>query len=107
MIRSLVAIILTITIALTGFTRPAYAFTPDYTYTELASIPFLDKALEGAGTAFGGVVGVIAACYIVDVLIVPVAPPVAAYGAGVCSAIGATVGGAAGGFASTKAAEAL
>jgi len=48
---------------------------------------------QGLGGVFGAVTGTLVTCYAVDVLIVPVAPPVAAYLATMCPAIGATVGG--------------
>lgn len=85
MIRSLLTIILTFTIALTGFTKPAYSYTPDDLYNEIALNSFWSKFLEGAGTAIGGVTGTVIACYAVDVLIAPLAPPVAGYLAVICN----------------------
>ena len=122
MIRSLFAIILTFTIAFNGFARPAHADTDAYleTYsTPVAGViseesayphtdlppesthgsPLVDSFLRAVGVASGGVVGTVVACYAVDALIVPVAPPVAAYLAGLCPVIGAAAGGVGSGFA--------
>ena len=81
MIRSLFAIILTLTFTFTNFVSPVFAYTesviPDYVYTEAASSSFWDGFLGGLGAALGGAAGTVVACYAVDVLIAPVAPPVA------------------------------
>lgn len=94
-VHSSFAILLTLMIALTGFVKPAYA----YSGGEFGSL--WNGFLEGIGGVVGGAVGTVATCYAVDALIAPVSPPVAAYLAGMCPAIGVTVGGA-GGFVSTK-----
>lgn len=100
-------------IVLTGFTRPAFAWTDAEfrslgSYEELAFIPngeiseeLVKALLSGFAAAFGGVLGTMAACYAVDVLIAPVNPPAAGYLATLCPGIGATVGGA-GGFVGTN-----
>lgn len=111
-ISSMLAIILTV-IVLTGFTRPAFAWTdaefrPLSSYDKPAFIPngelsneFLRGLWNGLGVALGSAVGTMAACCAVDVLIAPVNPPAAAYLATMCPSIGAVVGGA-GGFATTN-----
>lgn len=129
MIRSLFAIILTFTIAFNGFARPAHAdnnayletySTPvagviseesAYPHTDLSlestdSSPFIDSFLRGLGMAIGTVGGTVVACYAVDALIMPVAPPVGVYLAGVCPFIGAAAGGVSGGLAGGKLADA-
>lgn len=51
----------------------------------------------GFGAFVGGSVGAVATCYVVDVAIAPVAPPVAAYLATVCPYAGVIAGSAVGG----------
>jgi hypothetical protein len=89
-VRSLLAVLLTLTIALTSFVRPAYAFDG------ASFFPFWNGVLEGLGGVVGGAVGTVATCYAVDAFIAPVAPPVAVYLAGMCPAIGAAAGGVSG-----------
>lgn len=106
-ISSMLAIILAV-IVLTGFTRPAFAWTDAEfrslsNYEKPALIPngelsneFWKGVWQGFGGALGGVTGTMFACYTVDVLIAPINPPVAAYLATLCPGIGVTVGGAGG-----------
>jgi hypothetical protein len=88
-------VILSCVIAWNGFASPAFAASDS-----------VGSFINGFWQAFGGVVGMatgtVVTCYAVDVLIAPVAPPVAAYLATMCPAIGATVGGF-GGVAGAKA----
>jgi hypothetical protein len=112
LINSTLAIILAV-IVLAGFTRPAFAWTeaefrPQIAYEQIAFVPsgevsgeFAKGFFSGLGAAIGGVVGTMAACYAVDVLVVPVNPLAAGYLATLCPSIGAAVGGASG-FVSTN-----
>lgn len=106
-VSSTLAIILA-AIVLTGFARPAFAWTeaefrPLSNYAKPAFIPNGELSYEllkgvwyGIGGALGGVAGTMIACYTVDALIAPVSPPAAAYLATLCPGIGATVGGVGG-----------
>gem|GEM_PF-6028022 len=105
-VRSLFAVLLTCVIALNGFVSPVYASTesialndfvsPVYASTESAVDSFTDGFWDSVGNVFGKAATYVAICYAVDVLIAPVAPPVAAYLAGMCPASGAMVGGVGG-----------
>ncbi|MBW4683050.1 MAG: hypothetical protein KME19_23640 [Microcoleus vaginatus WJT46-NPBG5] len=89
--RSLFAVILTCVIAWNGFATPAFA----------ASDP-VGSIINGFWGAIGAAMGSVATCYTVDLLIAPVAPPVAIYLAPICGAVGAA-GGALGGAAGANA----
>lgn len=87
--RSFCSVILTCVIAWSCFSPPAFA----------ASDPadsFMNGFWQGLGGFFGAVTGTVVTCYAVDVLLLPVAPPVAAYLAPMCPAIGVGVGSFAG-----------
>ncbi len=113
LINCTLAIILAV-VVLAGFTSPAFAWTevefhPQTTYEQIAFIPgdevsgeFIKGLASGLGAAIGGVAGTMAACYAVDVLVVPFNPIAAGYLATLCPGIGATIGGV-GGFVSTNA----
>ena len=85
--RSLFAVILSCVIAWNGFASPALAATSDS----------VDSFMNGFWYVVGGATATVVTCYTVDFLIAPVAPPVAAYLATMCPAIGAA--GGFGGFA--------
>ncbi|MEW6499497.1 MAG: hypothetical protein AB1589_44585 [Cyanobacteriota bacterium] len=89
--RSLFAVILSCVIAWNGFASPAFA----------ASDP-VGSVINGFWGAVGAAIGSVATCYTVDVLIAPVAPPVAIYLAPMCAAMGAV-----GGFGGAEAAKAI
>lgn len=91
MIRSLFAVILTCAIALNSFVSPAFADTGSNVDS------FVNGFWQSFGAVVGSAAGTVATCYAVDVLIAPIAPPVAAYLAPMCSIIGLPggVGGAA------------
>lgn len=84
--RSLFAVILTCLIAWNGFVTPAFAASDSVG-------SFTNGFWEGLGGVFGAATGTVVVCYTVDAVIAPVAPPVAAYLATMCPAIGLTVGG--------------
>jgi hypothetical protein len=88
--RSLLAIVLTCVIALNGFVNPAFA------ETGTAVDSFSKGFWEGLGGIVGGAAGVVLVCYGVDVVILPIAPPVAAYLATICPVVGGVVGGTGG-----------
>jgi len=112
-VSSTLAIILTLVISLTAFVRPVSASTEVEFYPlssqELIAFAdgdltykFLEKVIQGLGGALGGVLGSAAACYAVDVMILPFNPPLAAYFATACPAIGGVVGGSGGFVGATK-----
>jgi hypothetical protein len=82
--RSVFAVILICVIALNGFTGSAFA----------DNSAKVDSFTNGFFSFLGLAVATVTVCYTVDVLIAPVAPPVALYLAPLCPVIGATVGGA-------------
>jgi hypothetical protein len=93
--RSLFAVILSCLISWNIIATPAFA----------ASDPFdslINGFWQGLGGLLGGASGTLVTCYAVDILIAPIAPPVAAYLAPMCSAIGGAAGGASG-FAGARA----
>ncbi|MEG4583419.1 hypothetical protein QUA71_27995 [Microcoleus sp. MON1_C5] len=90
--RSLFAVILSCVIAWNGFASPAFAASDS-----------VGSFINGFWSFVGGAAGAVVTCYTVDVLIAPVAPPVAAYLAPMCGAIGAVGGGVGGGLAGAKA----
>jgi hypothetical protein len=106
--RSAFAVILTCVIALNGFTGSAFADSRSTTnlFLQTNSLAFFNFSSlvdslvtgfwQGLGGAIGGATGTIAACYAVDFLVAPVAPPAAAYLAGMCPGIGLAVGGGTG-----------
>jgi hypothetical protein len=114
-IRSFFTLLLVLMIALNSFIGSASAST--ITREESRPLPTLDSlgfafpgelsydffksVLEGFGAGFGGVLGSIAACYAVDLLITPVNPPLGVYLATVCPGVGGVVGGT-GGYAFTE-----
>jgi hypothetical protein len=123
------AIILTLVISSTAFVRPVSASTevefyplpnlenPVSTTEEFYPLSsqdliafangdltykFLEEVIKGLGGGLGGVLGSAAACYAVDVAILPFNPPLAAYFATVCHGIGSVVGGSGGFIGATK-----
>ena len=88
--RSLFAVILSCVIAWNGFASPAFAASDSVG-------SFINGFWYTVGGFLGGAAATVVTCYTVDVLIAPVAPPVAAYLATMCPAIGAA--GGLGGFA--------
>ena len=107
------SIIITLVISSTTFVRPASAST-EVEFYPLSSqdliafangdltYKFLEEVLKGLGGGLGGVLGSAAACYAVDVAILPFNPPLAAYFATVCHGIGGVVGGSGGFISATK-----
>jgi hypothetical protein len=114
------AIIFTLVISSTVFVRPVSA-SPEVEFYPLSSqeLPlssqeliafangdltyeFLAEVIKGLGGGLGGVLGSAAACYAVDVMILPFNPPLAAYFATVCHGIGGVVGGSGGFIGATK-----
>lgn len=102
-ISSALAIILTV-IVLSGFPRPAFAWTeaefrPLTSPGNLAYISpdeLSDEFTKGVFGGFGGIIGGILACYAVDVLVAPINPPLGVYLATVCPGLGGIIGGTSG-----------
>lgn len=91
MVRSLKSIFLAFVISFGLFMNPVSADMG-------SSIKSLtDGFWYGFGAFVGGATGAVATCYVVDIAIAPVAPPIAAYLAASCPAVGMLVGGAVGG----------
>ena len=97
--RSLIVIFLVCIFAFNGLVTPAFADTNN------SSDVIVEIFFAGIAGGIGGVVGAAGACYVVDALFFPFAPPVAVYLAGTCPVIGGAAGGVSG-FAGTKALKA-
>lgn len=98
-VRSLLTIVLTCVIAFNSFINPAFA------ETTTAAESFSKGFWEGIGGVVGGATGVVLVCYSVDTLIIPFAPPFAAYLATVCPVAGGLIGGTGGTELAKKAFE--
>jgi len=107
------AIILTLVISSTAFVKPVSASTGVEFYPlssqELIAFAdgdltykFLEEVIKGLGGGLGGVLGSAAACYAVDVMILPFNPPLAAYFATVCHGVGGAAGVAGGYIGATE-----
>ena len=86
-IRSFWSICLCCVVFLHLLTSPAYASSN----SSLDS--FTDGFWRAIGVVIGGSAGTVGVCYVVDVAIAPIAPPVSAYLTPMCPAIGSFVGG--------------
>jgi hypothetical protein len=94
--RPLFAVCLSCLLLINSFASPALA--DDGSIVE----KIVGGFWSGFGGTIGGAAGAVTVCYVVDVAIAPFAPPVAAYLAPMCPAIGATVGGIGGAVATSK-----
>lgn len=99
----MLAIILAV-VVLTGFTRPAFAWT-DAEFRPLTnpgSLAYVSpddlsgEFIKGVFGGIGGVIGGVLACYTIDVLLAPVNPPLAVYLATACPGLGGIIGGTSG-----------
>lgn len=84
--RCLWTIIVTCVVAWSSFSTPAFAANNQSVDN------FFGGFWQSLGNVLGGAVGIVVTCYAVDAAIAPFAPPVAAYLAPMCPAIGA-IGG--------------
>ncbi len=76
--------------------------TPVYADTNSNINSFTGGFWKGLGEFVGGAAGAVTVCYVTDVAIAPIAPPVAAILAPICPAIGSLVGGSAGAIGVSK-----
>lgn len=89
-IRSFCSICLCCVVFLHLLTSPVYASSN----SSLNS--FANGFWQAFGTVFGGAAGAVTLCYVTDVAIAPIAPPIAAIVAPMCPAVGSLAGGSAG-----------
>lgn len=126
MLRKLIAIILILTVAITGFVTPAYASSTNsliiidnhkeiysndnnYNYaertTENSSEKFINSFIDGMTNTAGALAGAVAVCFALDGLATTIFPPAATLAA-FCPSLGggaAVVGSSAGGAAAVGA----